>query len=412
MQRHTSAKPNGTARERVEEALCRRSAAIKPFEPLVDRAIVDRFKDGTYGLSTLGFALYANGYKPESKSELAPFGLLYHDGEAIFSIGYFRREDEPADKPGYLMIIAPRGKDVLEKVNELVQGLITSDLPVSGVYTRFLRLEQYVQLLGQGYKPAKEHPWHPNAPEEDENLQNGRIYLPDLIEMERSVAVGPVEQRIKELLGGSKNHRRNFRMQIDRFRNFRERNKLDYHLRNALGGDRHTLAIRQWDDAGRIIEAHFRMLQKSGKQIGSVPEDYFGCLDIVREHFDIGDAWIGYLSGVPVSLFIGEDIGAESYALYATITLRDPNYVFLQLLQGNSGAWNGEEICIDPESPALKGFSAITQYAYAQLLATRDWGTTKILHLGGSEHPDLNEGKRRMGAQNDPTYWVVKVKEG
>jgi len=34
----------------------------------------------------------------------------------------------------------------------------------------------------------------------------------------------------------------------------------------------------------------------------------------------------------------------------------------------------------------------------------------KEVHLGGSELPELNKFKRRLGARNDPSYWAVKLK--
>ena len=379
MKRHRLEIFKEASREKVEKALVSRFKAIKSFEPLTDHLIVDRFKDGTYGLSNAGFALYSNGHNVRGKSSFAPFGLFFHDEKCLFSIGYFKREGEPTDKPGYLIFVSPRGKDVETKVNELVQEVLASDLEVAGVYIRYLKLDQFIHFLNMGYKPVKEHPWHPEAPEEDENLCHSVVDISKIIDGQGNIL---------NLDVGTKNHKRNFRLHINRFANFLIRNRLDYTLRNMTE-----------DDAGsalEIIRAHFAMLRKHQKDIGSTAEDHINSISKELLSLETVDARIGFLEDVPVSLFIYEKLGDSRVGLYTTFTLRDRELILPRL---------------GLEQSDLTGFSAMPIYAYSILFRDLLTQSIEVVHMGGSEHPDLNLIKRHMGGELDPTYWVVKLKE-
>lgn len=370
-------------RESVERVLLtRHPAKLDIFKPLVDYPVVDRFKDGSYGMSNAGFAIYSNGHNTRGTSTFAPFGLRYNDGESIFSVGYFRREGDPPDKPGYLIIVSPRGQDSIKKVMDFVDSVTQSGL-VSGVYVRYLKLEQYLKLLKNGWLPAKEHPWHPEAPEEDENLSNGLISLRNIVDN-----VGDIKNLAE---GGNKNHRRNFRLHCNRFRHFIERNGLHYFLRkldNSSQNDREM--------ALKIVSAHFALLRKLGKAIGSTTEDHINSLSEELLFVPSIDARIGFLGEMPVSLFVYEKLTDARVGLYTTFTSRDKERVLAEL------------------NPPVdeQGFSGMPMYAYGVLFRQLlEEGITEA-HLGGSEHPDLNLIKRHMGGQPDPTYWAVKLNGG
>ncbi len=385
MQTHKIAALKETPRERVEKSLVSKIASIKPFEPLVDHQIVDGFKDGTYGMSSAAFALYSNGHNLRGKSSFAPFGLLYHDGEHIFSVGYFKREGEPADKPGYLIIVSPRGLGVEERVDDFAKQVIRSGIEVSGFYIRYLRLDQFIKFLNingnltqHSYYPVKVQPWHPEAPEEDESLSNGIVNLRKIISNDKTI------QNLDA--AGNKNHRRNFRLHANRFTHFLERTGLSYSLRELTCEDKTA--------ASEIIKSHFDMLKRMGKDIGSTAEDHANSLSEELLSLESVGAKIGFLGGVPVSLFVYEKLGDSSVGLYTTFTLRDKELILPRLGLGQSD---------------LTGFSAMPMYAYAKVFAELMDGGIEIVHLGGSEHPDLNLIKRHMGGVSDPTFWVVRL---
>ncbi|HLC69330.1 MAG TPA: hypothetical protein VJH24_05820 [Candidatus Bilamarchaeaceae archaeon] len=58
-----------------------------------------------------------------------------------------------------------------------------------------------------------------------------------------------------------------------------------------------------------------------------------------------------------------------------------------------------------------QGLSALPMYAYSQLFTEFLKQGITTVHMDGSEHPDLNKMKRRMGAAIDPTYWAVKLRD-
>ena len=380
MEKHKS---QPTQRERVESALLAKfPGRIKVFEPMVDHPLVNRHKNGTFGFSNAGFALYSNGYNPRGRSALAPLGLLYQDGENAFSISYFTREGDRAGSRGYLFIVAPTGRDAVLRAHEVMAG-ISDNLDVAGFYVRFLTCNQYVDFLSMkpvpymAYIPAKQHPWHPEAPEEDETLSASIV--PIRIAVTRESVMHP-----------------HLSLARHGFENFLKRHPgCTYTLEKMNPAN--IMVARE------IVERHFRLLQDSGKRIGSTAEDYFGCLSEPMLNVPGVVAFIGLLNQIPVSVFVAEAIygGSEpsrhpysAAGVYTSITLRDRGFLLPKLgidqVDGEAG----------------RGFGCLSAYAFARLFAELELMGFKDVHLGGSEHPDLNRFKRGIGARNDPTYWI------
>ncbi len=355
---------------------------IRPYSQGESR-IVDAYKDGTFGVSNLAFALYSNGHSLRGKSAEHPFGLMYDDGESIFSLGYYRREHDPADSPGYLFIVAPRGKDVIQKAVGLSTRVLQNEsIACKGVYARFLTLPQYREMLQAGFLPAKENPWHPEAPEEDET------YTHSIVNIERLIGTNPASEGIGRihLTSGCqhKNSRRKVRDSYNRFGNFLQRNGIAYSLEE--------LTAERIKDAENIVHSHFAFLQRQGKAIGSTAEDHKNSLDPGVLALPDVQAYCGYLGAHPVSVFVGEKVGKDRFALYTPFTLRDAR------------------LFADAGFSDETGLTALPTYSYLQLFSRlRQQGLTEV-HLGGSELPDLNVFKRQLGGRSDPSYWAVKLK--
>ncbi len=367
-----------TKREVAEEILLDRFSEIRPLTPK-EAGTIGRFKDGSFGMSLLGYSLYSNGRNPRGKSPGHPLGLIFENVEAIFSVGYFRKESDPEGSDGYLFITSPRGRGVIEKIDEFADMVLNDhDIPCKGIYVRFLKLDQYIRLLLRGFLPVKEAPWHPEAPEEDETYGNSIVKIDDLLSLTESGDV-----RIKSVPGLHGRSKKRIRAGYNRFGNFLKRNGLYFTLRKYTDKDR--------DDAERIIRNHFGMLERGGNAIGSTPEDYLNVTDpeIIRKRCI--SAYMGHLQGRPVSVFVGETLGPGRIGLYSTFTLRDHSSIL-------------------PEIGMKQGFTAMPLYAYVQLFRILKLSGFREVHLGGSELPDLNAFKRYMGGRNDPTYWAVKLK--
>lgn len=365
-----------TKRDLVERELLE-IEHIKPYTP-EERGTIERYKDGTFGVSNLAFALYANGHNLRGKSSEHPSGLMFEDGETLFSIGYYRKELDPECSEGYLFVVAPRGRDAPRKIVELSDQILNDDkFLCKGVYARFLKLDQYLELLTRGFLPIKESPWHPEAPEEDETYINSIVNIEDLL----TIDSGGLHVNLVKY--GSRNSRRKARDGYNRFSNCLRRNNIQYSL--------FQLTTERVEDARSVIDSHFEMLRKKGKAIGSTPEDHYNCLDPKILTIPAIDAYIGYLGEQPVSVFVGESLGNTTFGLYTPFTLRDIELVHPELR--------------DPE-----GFTAMPMYSYIQLFTQLRANGIVEVHLGGSELPDLNVFKRQLGGKNDPSYWAVRLK--
>ncbi len=349
-----------TLRDEIELNLMEMFNEVRPFSPNEDT--VSKYKDGGFGTSNLAFALYSNGHNKRGLSTQNPYGLIYEDGMTIFSLGYFKRELDPTNEKGFVTIVAPRGKDRIETiktVDKFTNKILGSNLPCRGIYARFLTLDQYKQLLNQGFSPIEEAPWHDDAPKEDETYTNSILDI--------------------------RATRKNMRLARNRFENFLRRNCLEYKVE--------TLTPNHKDSAMSILHVHFKMLKAMGKQIGSTPEDHYNSLDSNFLNLKEVYGTIGFLGGIPASFFVGESLSSNRVGLYSGYTLRQIESV------GQLGVSNPT------------GFSAIPLYAYSVLIDNLSDLGFEELHLGGSELPSLNKFKRGLGAQRDPTYWALKLKD-
>ena len=351
---------------------------VRPYTPDQSK-VIEKYKDGSFGVSNLAFALYSNGNSLRGKSQEHPFGLLYEDGETLFSIGYYRKVLDTNDSPGYLMIVAPRGKEAVRKAIDFSNKVLGNErIQSKGVYMRFLTLNQYLETLNSGFLPVKESPWHPEAPEEDETYNNSIISIDDLL---TTNSVGIISVNL--IRCKNRNSRRKARDGYKRFKNFLERNNLKYSLI--------ALTKEKIRDAKEVIDFHFEILRGKGKTIGSTPEDHYNSLDPEILAMSGISAYIGYLGKQPVSIFVGESLSSNKFALYTPFTIRDATLLNFELLDE-------------------KGFSAMPLYSYLQLFAKlREEGIREV-HLGGSEFPDLNLFKRQLGGKSEISYWAIKLK--
>ncbi len=359
-------------RDSVEERLL----ALPGVRPLSEREArhIDDFKDGTFGLSYLGFLLYCTGQNPRGLSSNHPKGLLYFDRENLFGLGVFRREGEPGG--GHLMAVAPRGLDSFHAVEEFSNSAADAAPQLKGrlFYVRFLQLAQYKQFLQNGYHPVQEEPWHEDAFAEDETFLNSVVRLSDVFEFSDNL------NRHSSLHVKSKWNRSSF----NRFNTFLSNYSVEWSHDTACG----------FSDAKKIVDSHFRMLEKAHKRVGSMPEDYWNLLE---SSYSGKFALLGRLrakdSDVPVSIFVGEKVSRHKLAIYCCISRRTPDVL--------------QELGLPLDA---RGFGALSTYAFLNAFAEAKKRFPEVdeIDLGGSETPDLNAFKRRLGARNQPTYWAVK----
>jgi hypothetical protein len=175
-----------------------------------------------------------------------------------------------------------------------------------------------------------------------------------------------------------------------RFDNFLERNGLQFEM-VPMSGSEDALAGRA------LVASHFKHLHNADKANGSLAIDYDCLLDHPLPHGGPYLSLLGVLSRqgprpvrIPMSLFLGEELGMNHGGLYCTITRRE----------------------LAPVVEALgsideTGFSAISQYAYARAFAAAARMGWRTIDLGGSETADLDRFKRQLGCQLLITGWRV-----
>lgn len=367
-----------TVRDRVEDFLLKEfKDSVKPFTP-ENYQLINKYKDGSFGISTVAFSLYSNGHNKRGVSSKYKYGLIFEDGNSLFSIGYFCKEEN--DEYGYLFIVAPTGVDVLKKV-DIFSTAVMNKIPnlIKGVYVRYLNLDSYVKMLNKGYVPAKEHPFFPEAPEEDETLCNSLIKLEDLVEYNE----GKLSIKIVGEL--SRTSRKKAKYEFNRFTNFLERNNLKFRLQ--------PLTKRRLVSCKAIIEKHFEMLESQSKNIGSTSQDHYNSLDIMNFHNPDCRGFVGYLNDNPVSVYVGEKLIENKFGLYTSFSFRDIDKL---------------SSLLNLDSNSLAGLSAISRYSYLVMLGELKRIGYEYVDLGGSELPDLNKYKRRFGAKINTSYWVYK----
>ena len=342
-----------------------------------DIPTIEKFKDGSFGFSYLGIMLYANGRNEKGNSTLYPQGLIYDDGENMFAIGFFKKDLQ--EKSGHLHIVAPRGKTWFIAVDNFIKKCRTfENFPMTSVYVRHLSESKYKEMLSMGYKSISVDPWHSVAPSEDETYNHRLIKIDDIIgyDPDKQLFVKPLNT------DGNRDFRRKALMAYNRFLNFLERNDLRFYT-EEYNPEAHK------SQAKDMVIDHFQTLENA---VGSTPQDYFNLIEYMPKENNNFVKYISFLIGggekIPVSLFLGEKIGKETVALYATFALR-----------------NEFEI---RERFNPTGYSAISQYSYIKMFDLINKGGYKYVDLGGSEVESLNTFKRQLGASDKITYWGVK----
>jgi hypothetical protein len=342
---------------------------LVPFDPKRHGPLIDKIKDGRFHHSAAALSLYCTAYSPRAvhSHEEAPFGYFYRTrGGKMAGIGVYQRFDG-----GFYGCIIPLNASP-DSIADLAKRLI-SRLGLDGVYVRFLKADTFMRLLGRkgGFKPAKEEPWHPDSPEEDETLSSSVIRAASLIHP---------DFRFKN---------RTLRHNVNRALAFLKRNRMAYSIEPLQGRVR---------EAGMLIYRHFEQMKLTGKVATSTAYDYKGLISHEILELDSVSAYLGVLRrkghpDFPVSVFICDDVGQKTVAIYAGITLRDRKSLF-------------EIMKIRNTSGARKGFSAFSPFTYAIMFRNLSQKGAEFIDLGGSEHSGLNQWKRDMGAEVQPTYWA------
>ncbi len=346
--------------------------------------LIRRYKDGSFAMGHLGLMLYTNGYNLRAFSSRYPNGLVYHDGEHLFGVGYFSKEGCLAK---HLHIVAPKGARRVAAVTEFIAAVRDAGLSHTSVYVRHLPAGDRDAFLAAGFDPIDSDPWHHTAPEEDETFPNRVFDLDELLE-----EGGDGRLLVRNLDGSERHaHKAKNRLAYRRFENFLTRNpQLCFRLRPYGYSD------AEQEQARQIVVAYFQARRARGPVVGSTPEDY---LALIRQRpgGTNGEDYFAYLGTfassdgdeVPVLFFAGERVSAHRAALYCTITMRFP-----ERLDG---------LLKDPI-----GFTAIPQYAWLSVFKLLRRNGISEVDAGGSEVKGLDDQKRQLGGRAEKTYWAVR----
>jgi hypothetical protein len=368
-----------TKRERAETAMLEKFRCLRVFKPGKDWRALEPLKDGSFGFGSAAFALYSNGFNARGKSAIAPFGLLYENDGAVFSVGYFRKEGSGREEDGYLFVVAPKGKGAVEAAAEFAaKALEDRSIPCKGVYVRFLDGSGLAALERKGFVKVDErhYPWHDEAPLEDETHCHSEIKLADALDLAALGKNGFAPEAVGRARG---DHRNKSRRAVGNFASFLGKNGLEYRLEKMP----HQMIARG------IAGAHFEYVWKSGKAVGSTAQDYFGVLSGEVASLPQVFARAGYLRDLPVSAFVAESLGKAVVGIYSMLTIRDEKYLAERM------------VGLD-----MAGFGSIARYALLRFFAELAWQGVKAVKLGGSETHGLDRFKWELGAEEDRTFWA------
>ncbi|MBI4281735.1 hypothetical protein HY625_02810 [Candidatus Uhrbacteria bacterium] len=374
---------NSTERDRFESGLLGMfGEKIVPVEQA--SKIIARFKDGSFAMSQMGMMLYTNGYNLRGRSTHFPNGMIYCDGETIFGVGYFAKEGEEV---GHLMIVAPRGKNVVAVVQSFIARVRAKGLTTASVYVRHLSTSLREQFIVAGTESIVVDPWDPRAMEEDEWYANRVFCLDELIE------VGEEEYVFVKNLPSPEdsNHKSKSRAGHNRFKNFLEPNNLRFYI------EPYDHTPQQVVEGQDVVCSYFaaRREDHEDEVVGSTAEDYFALVKQKPSGVN-GQDYFCYHGGIetadgkryPTFFFAGEKIANDRVGLYATITLR-----FAKKYKDTG--WD------------MKGFTAISQYVWLEIFARLRRSGIKVVDAGGSETRGLDDQKRQLGGKPEKSHWVV-----
>lgn len=340
---------------------------LRAFQPKQDNLALEMVKAGKFHHSATAIALYLSRY-PRAALHEEKFGYLYKRGEEMLAFGIFRGMD--GERYGFIVPISSEASTISNMARYAM-----NEYKLNGVYVRFLGVEEFSRLLNPMFHfvPAKEKPWHPDAPEEDETLNNSIVSTSKVVEsVQKRRGLRDIRQCFNRMV----------RLFDDTGTEFRlERLETDV----------------QMGEASKIVRMHLGAIGQKGKIVSSSPEDYEGILQPEILSLPSVRAYLGVLNGLPVSVLIGDMTGLESAGMYAAITLRDHDFV--------GAAING----YDPSThPRLSALSTFMIYSYIEKL---HYEGVKTLDLGGSEIAELNKWKRHLGAEYQPSYWAFLPRE-
>lgn len=345
--------------------------------------IIARFKDGTFAMSEIGLTLYTNGYNLRGTSNKHPNGLIYYDGKNLFGIGYFSKEEENI---GHIHIVAPKGEHPVEAVLTFINEVKKSGLSDASIYIRHLSEKERDIFLSSGFSSVDMDPWHPEAPEEDETFPNRVFLLDDLFEKNGDGTIHIKNLKGKDQQGFKKKNRLGYQ----RFENFLKRNQLMVTI------NPYHYSLGERNQAKEVVVRYFEARKNRGGLVGSTPEDYFPVM-LQKPRGINGKDYFSYLGtlstsegkSIPIAFFSGEKLADTKIALYATITMRFPEYVkeFIQ-----------DEI----------GFTAIPQYIWLTIFKDVWKKGISTIDVGGSETIGLDDQKRQLGGNPEKSYWVIK----
>ena len=292
-----------------------------------------------FGGTALAATLYATGGKnsPDVRSELSGYGLYFSNGSVQFPLGIFKRHDDKF----CVHIIAHEGagQSFAGAVTRFARNVLAS-MPEVEVYIRYAGSGLFGNLAQMGWHDGRQKPWIQDVPYEDEQ------FCPRIADIGNLALSGNCRKNIRK-------------------------------VENKLAASKYELCpLTDPALAIGLIKQHFTSLKKP--PVGSAADDYCSLVKIAAElRGERGVyAYMGYLDGQPVSVFIGQEYAPGRLALYANFTLRAE-------------------------------FHNLPLYAHMKLFEKlKEAGITHV-NFGGSETKELDENKSHLAKLHGrQTYWA------
>lgn len=349
--------------------------------------LVNASKNGNYGYSLLGLKTSVRPEDPQLPSNVHPQGLLYHTERGSFGI---RIAPYPANT-NYLCVVctSPCGEQWPEELNQFRKTLEEA-MPEMLFFVRHLSQEDHKRMeaptnlsfftnntppspwVGMDFTPWEQLPQRNGSPSfrsaDDQEYGHRMLYARDLA---------------SEYDGN-----------VTRINNKRAKRTHRFMNENNLTLEWDPLTEANKEDARALVSLHF--------PDSAACSYYDNILNTSPEVLAAAgvDCRIAYLTNndtglsIPLSLFAVEPLNADksSYGMYAGFSHVDPDYVAR----------------VAQDTNYCDIIHRLSVWTFLHHLSNENPAFTSM-DMGGSETLALDDFKRDIGANEQPSYWVTSL---
>ncbi len=316
-----------------------------------------------FGGTRRGLLLYAQIGDQQRRSP----GLYFRQSGTGFGIGILFHSNRLEAH-----LIGATGNDRHKWLATFAASILNQKI-VDVVYVRQLSPADQKILLETGFERIESMPWQTPCHSEDETFCHRIINVSLLFDRDFNITNSQTGRCWRTKL----------RLAHNRFQNFLIRNRLEWKfapIRSPVPESVRDLVAEHFEHRSEVVSAEYDQLLND-------------------THCGSGErTWVGWIGDRtfrrPVSLHFADDLMPAGEITSAAIYL---NVATRSILSAG----------LRDRIRDATGFSALSQFAHAEVFRALQCAGCQVVDLGGSESPELDRFKQQLGAQIRQTHWVV-----